>query len=58
MCKQKSIIFAFFTFLLVLSGCGVKGPLYQTSPEPESTQQEKSVKANNHNSDSNKAQVN
>jgi len=58
MCKQNPIIFAYFTFLLVISGCGVKGPLYQTVPEPESTQQEKSAKDSNNDSDSNKEQVN
>ena len=37
--KQNSIIFGSFIFFttitLTLSGCGVKGPLYQTPPSEE-----------------------
>jgi len=33
MYKQISIIFAYFVCLFVFSGCGIKGPLYQTPPE-------------------------
>ncbi len=56
MYKQNSIIFVSFVFLLVISGCGVKGPLYQTVPEPESTQQNESAKDNNHDSSNHKEQ--
>jgi len=56
MYKQNSIIFVSFVFLLVISGCGVKGPLYQTAPEPESTQQEKSVQDDSHDSSIHKEQ--
>ena len=33
MYKQISIIFICFGCLFALSGCGIKGPLYQTPPE-------------------------
>ncbi|MFT5757729.1 MAG: putative small lipoprotein YifL [Alteromonadaceae bacterium] len=56
MYKQNSIIFVYLVFLLVISGCGVKGPLYQTAPAPESTQQEKPVKDNKHDSSNHKEQ--
>lgn len=33
MCKQISIIFVCVAYFLTLSGCGIKGSLYQTPPE-------------------------
>lgn len=33
MYKQISIIFVCFVSLFAFSGCGIKGPLYQTPPE-------------------------
>ena len=39
--KQKSVIFVTFCCFLMIQGCGVKGPLYQTAPE-QATQHEKS----------------
>jgi predicted small lipoprotein YifL len=33
MYRQISIIFIFFGCLFAFSGCGIKGPLYQTPPE-------------------------
>ena len=32
--KQKPYIFAYLVSFLVLTGCGIKGPLYQTPVEP------------------------
>lgn len=40
--KNNSIIFVCFSFLLVMSGCGIKGPLYQT--RPEKIEQDKPIK--------------
>jgi len=37
MCKQISIIFVCMATLVALSGCGIKGPLYQTPPEKVET---------------------
>lgn len=37
MCKQISIIFICIASLLAISGCGIKGPLYQTPPEKVET---------------------
>ena len=54
MCKQNSIIFVYFILMLAVSGCGVKGPLYQTAPE--SNPQEKSIADNSHDSSNNKEQ--
>jgi len=56
MYKQNSIIFVYLVFLLVISGCGVKGPLYQTAPEAESTQLKKPVRDDSHDSSIHKEQ--
>tara|TARA_B110000881_G_scaffold125633_1_gene110355 strand:- start:212 stop:475 length:264 start_codon:yes stop_codon:yes gene_type:complete len=36
--NQKKLVFTVFALVLVLAGCGVKGPLYQT-PDTTSTEQ-------------------
>jgi len=41
MCKQISIILACIVSLVTITGCGIKGPLYQTPSEnvqPDSTE--------------------
>jgi predicted small lipoprotein YifL len=38
--KQNSIILAFFIISVLLSGCGIKGPLTQ-KPDEEKTQNQK-----------------
>ena len=40
--KQKSVIFVTFSCFLLIQGCGVKGPLYQTAPEQATQQQNQS----------------
>ena len=37
MCKQISIIFVCVATFLAFSGCGIKGPLYQTPQEKVET---------------------
>jgi predicted small lipoprotein YifL len=50
MCKQISIIFIFIAFFLAISGCGIKGPLYQTPPEKVDTNSTETEKLNSNTS--------
>lgn len=54
MYKQISIIFVCFVCLFAFSGCGIKGPLYQTPSEQVDPNQAKA----NVNSSTSKRQVN
>jgi predicted small lipoprotein YifL len=44
--KENSIILAFFVISALISGCGIKGPLTQPTPEAAPVEQNNNSEAN------------